>query len=248
MRAGRVILLAGLPAGLGTSTVALALADALAGLGRAVLLVAPLAALGEAAWQAGPARMAGPACVLGQGPGPGLVPLELSDEQALPAALPALAREADFIIVDRFTGLRVADSPWHRAADDLLLLVDGRPGMDTRALLLAGHILRHWPDRRLMVLHTRMKGPFNWQTAAARFLQRLARHHGAAPCDLGCLPEAPEIARAAREGKPFTRLFPNHPGSRQMRLAARQLVRMDDVEGPAGSRTAPAAQPEWARP
>lgn len=225
-RQGRIVLVTGLPAGLGASTVALALADALAGMGRGVMLVGRLSSLGDVAPDARPARQLGPALVLPQTVGPDLVPLDLCDEALLPQALSLLAREADFVLVDRFTGLSVKDSPWFRAAGEILLLVDGRPGMDTRSLLLAGHVLRHWPDKALHLLHNRMDGPFNWQTMSARFQRRVLRHHGVLPLDLGCLPQAPEIARATREGKAFSRMYANHPGARQIRQVARQLLRL----------------------
>jgi hypothetical protein len=229
MGMGRILLMAGLPVGLGASTVALALADALCGLERSVVLVASLAGLGNPPLSPLPAQALASAWLLPQESGPDFLPLELCDERELPGLLPLLAREADFILVDRFTGLHVKDNPWYRAADEVVLLVDGRPGLDTRSLLLAGHVLRHWPGRPLHVLHTRMGGPFNWQTQAQRFLRRLERHHGWPARDLGCLPEAPEIQRSHEEGRPFTRMYPNHPGSRQLRQTARQLLRLADL-------------------
>jgi hypothetical protein len=225
MARGRIILLTGLPAGLGASTVALALADALCGMERAVTLVASLAGLGRPALGPRPARPLGSAWLLPQEQGPDLLPLELADAAGLPAVLGLAALETDFVLVDRFTGLHVKDSPWYRVADEVLLLVDGRPAMESRGLRLAGHVRRHWPGLPLHVLHTRMGGPFNWQTQSARFLRRLDHLPGAALQELGCLPEAPELQRARVEGKPFTRMYPNHPASRTLRQGARLLLR-----------------------
>jgi hypothetical protein len=225
---GRILLITGLPAGLGASCVALALADALSGMDRGVVLAASLAGLGNPPLSSLPARPLGPAWLLPQETGPDFLPLELCEEQTLPMLLPLLARETDFILVDRFTGLFVKDNAWYRAADEILLLVDGRAGMDTRSLLLAGHIQRNWPRKILHVLHTRMSGPFNWQTQAARFLRRLERQPGMTARELGCLPEAPEIQRAREAGRPFTRMYPNHPASRQLRQSARHLLRLAD--------------------
>ncbi|MDP2360249.1 MAG: hypothetical protein Q8O14_05800 [bacterium] len=229
MSKGRIILVAGLPAGLGASTVALALADAWCGVGRDVVLVSSLGTMGPALPTGRPVRRDGPACLLTQEQGPTLAPLELCDEAALPAFLPVLARDADVVLVDRFTGLHVKDNPWFRAAGEILLLVDGRAGMDSRSLMLAGHVLRHWPDRTLHLLHNRMEGPGNWQTSAAGFQRRLERHYGIQAPELGCLPAAAEIARSTREGRPFTRMYPNHPASRCLRQAARQLMRSPEA-------------------
>jgi len=231
MARGRIILLTGLPAGLGASTVALALAEALCGMDRAVTLVASLAGLGKPALGSRPARPLGGAWLLPQDQGPDLLPLELADDAGLPAVLGLAALETDFVLVDRFTGLRVKDSPWYRVADEILLLVDGRPAMESRGLRLAGHLRRHWPGRPLHVLHTRMAGPFNWQTQAARFLRRLDGLPGAPVQELGCLPESPEIQRARAEGKPFTRMYPNHPASRTLRQGARLLLRTPPARG-----------------
>jgi len=225
MARGRIILLTGLPAGLGTSTVALALADALCGMERAVTLVASLAGLGRPALGPRPAQPLGGAWLLPQEQGPDLLPLELADPAGLPAALGLAALEADFVLVDRFTGLHVGGSPWYRVADEVLLVVDGRPAMESRGLRLAGHVRRHWPGLPLHVLHTRMGGPFNWQTQAARFLRRLDGLPGAPVQELGCLPEAQELQRAREEGKAFTRMYPNHPASRTLRQGARLLLR-----------------------
>lgn len=228
MSTGRILLVTGLPVGVGASSVSLALADALCGLERAVVLVASLAGLGNPPLSPLPAQSIGPAWLLPQECGPDFLPLELCDEQLLPALLPLLAREADFVLVDRFTGLHVKDNPWYRAAHEVILLVDGRPSQDTRSLLLAGHIQRNWPEKALHVLHTRMSGPFNWQTQAARFQRRVEGLHGLPALEMGCLPEAPEFQRAHEEGKAMTRMYPNHPGSRQLRQTARRLLRLGD--------------------
>lgn len=224
MKRGRIVLLTGLPAGVGVSTVGLALAEALCVQSRAVTLVAPLMALGGLLRNGGPVQSMAGATTVEAGEGLRLVPLELSQEENLPGLLPLLSLEADFVLVDRFTGLRVADNPWQRAADESLLVADGRPGMGTRSLMLAGHLARHWPLRPLHVLHTRMAEGHPLDRGPAGFHHRLETLGVKAALDLGCLPDDAGLARASREGVPFTRMFPNHPASRRMRQAARTLI------------------------
>lgn len=224
MNRGRVVLLTGLPAGVGVSTVALALAEALCAQSRSVLLVAPLAAVGGLLRQGGERRQIMGATLVESSGGLSVAPLELCREEQLPALLPVLALESDFVLVDRFTGLRVAGNPWQRVADETLLVVDGRPGMDVRGLMLAGHLGRHWQGRPLHLLHTRMGEGHSPERAPALFRHRLEQLGLRPSLDLGCLPDDRAIARASREGVPFTRMFPNHPASRRLRQAARALM------------------------
>lgn len=224
MKRGRVMLLTGLPAGVGVSTAGLALADALCAQSRSVLLVAPLAAVGGLLRQGGQVRHVMSATLVECAGGLVVAPLELCVEDQLPQLLPLLAMETDMVLVDRFTGLRVAGNPWQRVADEALLVVDGRPGMDIRSLLLAHHLGRHWPHRPLHLLHTCMGDGHNPDRAPASFRHRLEQRGLQPALDLGCLPEDPSIARASRDGVPFTRMFPNHPASRRLRQAARSLM------------------------
>jgi MinD-like ATPase involved in chromosome partitioning or flagellar assembly len=226
-RCARRLLISGLPAGAGASAMASGLAEALAGLGRSVIHAAPLKDLPPLGGAGRPAHRLDGAVLFPQEEGLELAPLELLDAERPTESLLRASLGGDWLVVDRFTGLRVEGNPWYALADELLLVVDGRPGQDTRALLLLGHIFAHWPQLPVSLLFNRLEAGSPWQVVAQRFGSRLLRHFGRELPALGGVQEAYEFGRAHAERRAITRLFPNHPAARTLRQVARQLLHLD---------------------
>lgn len=235
----RRLLISGVPAGAGASSMARGLAEALGGLGRQVQLAISLDDLPVLTGGPLPARQADGAVVFPQPDGCDLVPLELLDPRRPVDSLARLSRTGDWLLIDRFTGLSVGQSTWYALADELLLVVDGRPGQDTRALLLLGHVFGHWPALPVSLVFNRLEAGSSWQLAAQRFNARLRRHYGRELPVLGGVREAEEFRRADRERRAITKVFPNHPASRTLRQVARQLLHLD---------VARAQHPAWRAP
>ena len=222
---GRTILMAGLPAGQGVSSLSLALGDALAELGRDVLVATALDNMPPAEMTPrGERRDTG--LVLQMRHGPGLCPLEfLAPPQT--ASLRRLSEEADFLLIDRFTGLAVADSSWYNMADEVLLLVDAREDGPAKGLLLASRILRDQPGLPVYVCFNRISYNQDWQQLGEEFNSRLESLGGRELLILGGIREALDTRRASREQVSLLRAVPNHPNSRVIRSLARRLLHLE---------------------
>lgn len=242
-RHARRLLISAVPAGAGASSMAHGLSDALAGMGRQVQLATAIEDLPPLAGGTLTARQSDGAVVFGSSEGCDLVPIELLDPRRPTDSLARLSRTGDWLIVDRFTGLHIAQSTWYAIADELLLVVDGRPGLDTRALLLLGHVFEHWPALPVSLLFNRLDALSSWQVFAQRFNARLRRHFGRELPVLGGVWEADEFERASRERKPITRVYPNHPAARTLRQVARQLLHLDVARAQHPAWRAPAGAP-----
>lgn len=230
MNGGRCLLVTGLPAGLGASTFSMACADAIAAMGRRVALLSSLSSLPDLTGGL-PARPFGSLYLFPRpSGGPDLIPIELADEQDLASGLRRVKAEYDMVVIDRFTGLNVQDSRWYGHADEIVVIVDGRPGQESRSLMLLGRIVRYWPDRDVSFLYNRVHSTLSWDAQLQRFLNRLETQFGFKPHCLGILPEAGELQRARRECRAFNRMYPNHPASRRLRQMARHLL-LGDGQG-----------------
>ncbi len=222
---GRTILLTGLPAGQGVSSLGLALGDALAELGREVLIATGLDNMPPAEMTPrGERRDTG--LVLQMRHGPSLCPLEFLAQPAH-ASLRRMSEEADFVLVDRFTGLAVANSPWYAMADEVLLMVDAREDGPAKGLLLASRILRDQPGLPVYVCFNRISYNQEWQQLGDEFNARLEALGGRELLVLGGIRDALDSRRATREHVSLLRAVPNHPNSRVIRSLARRLLHLE---------------------
>ncbi len=222
----RRILVSGLPSGCGCSMVAASLAHCLNELERRVALVGPLADL-PARLHRAPAARGASLSAFGLGGGAAYLPLELLQPPGRTQALRQQPLDCDFLLLDRFTGLAVAGQEWYDLADEVLLVVDLEEGRESKSLHLAARICAAWPDLPLYVLLNRTAEWPDWQVLGREFNRKTEKICGRRFPVLGGIPITIEMERAARERISFAELFPNHPATRILKQAARQLLHME---------------------
>ncbi len=227
MSPSRKLLITGLPVGLGATMAARGLGDALHDLRRRVCILTGLADCpGLKGAQQTVTRRAG-GLVFRNLRGPDFVPLETLEAADEAEALRTIDPDCEFLIIDRFTGLNVRQSSLYDLADEVLLMVDGRPGQSARSLILLSHILNRRPGLPVYALINHLTAGQGWQAAAQSFNNRCRRHLGRQVLILGGIDSAPEIARAQREQQSPVRMYPNHPASRMLRQVARHLLHVE---------------------
>jgi hypothetical protein len=123
----------------------------------------------------------------------------------------------------------VADSPWYQLASEVIVIVDGQPQNESRALVLLARIQAAWPHLPVYLVFNRIAEWPDWSVQGRDFNQkcenRLRRRFPA----LGGLPINPEWARCRRQADTLLNQFPNHPGSRVIKHMARQLLHLEVI-------------------
>ncbi len=220
----RRILLTGLPAGVGVSSIALALSDALIELKRSLCFFAPMKDLAlERAPGLGAVQSQWGTCFRATDD-LHRIPLETLDSRNPIQAMQAMREDASLAVIDRFTGLNVRNSPWFAIADEVLVIVDGRPEHSHQSLAFIDRILQEWPRISLRILINRLP---SWKSPAVASLdlRNLLQKRLAYSLDgIGVLHESTSMRRSSGEGQALTRIFPNAPEARCIRQMARRLL------------------------
>ncbi len=221
MRQGRSILITGLPAGVGCSSFARALAFALSDMRRKVLLVASMQSLPVRVGNWMHKQRSGALLLTSDSGDPDCLPLESMVD---PLVLAAFFQEYDHVVIDRFTGMNIRQNMWYQLADDVIVMADDREFRTTHSQILAGRIARAWPDLRQHLVLARCPQDGGAQLRAMQCVEQMRNRHQAEIDVLGWVEESPELARAGRESRPFVRMYANHPTSRNLRRMARSLL------------------------
>lgn len=223
---GRRILLTGLPAGVGATTLALELGRALGELGRSTAVASSLKSLPASLGQR-PAGRSPHGVVFGLGGGEAYIPLELLRPANHPEALAVLCRDCEFLLLDRFTGLAIRPSDWYSFATEVIVIVDGQPENNSKALGLLARICQDWPQLPVYLVFNRIPEWPDWAVQGRDFNQKCENRLGRRFPALGGLPITAELARCRQQADTLLGLYPNHPGSRVVKHMARQLLHMD---------------------
>jgi septum formation inhibitor-activating ATPase MinD len=221
VKQGRSILITGLPAGVGCSSFARALAFALSDMRRKVLLVASMQSLPVRVGNWMHKQRSGALLLSSDSGDPDCLPLESMVD---PLVLAAFFQEYDHVVVDRFTGMNIRQNMWYQLADDVIVMADDREFRKTHSQILSGRIARVWPELRQHLVLSRSMPDGGAQLRAIQCAEQMQRYHQSDIEVLGWLEESPELARAGREARPFVRMYANHPSSRNLRRMARSLL------------------------
>ena len=225
---GRRILLTGLPSGVGCSRLAIELAHALADLGRSTAVAGALKDMPRS-FAPRPAGKSPHGVVFGLGGGNAWIPLELLQPAGRQESLAALAPDCEFLLLDRFTGLAIADSDWYRQATEVIVIIDGQPESESKALHLLGRIDKAWPTLPVYLVFNRVASWPDWQVLGRDFNQKSEKVCRRRFPALGGMPITAEMARCRQEGRSLLDLYPNHPCSRNLKLMARQLLHLEVI-------------------
>jgi MinD-like ATPase involved in chromosome partitioning or flagellar assembly len=218
------ILMTGLPAGVGVSSLALSLADALLELKRSVRYFAPVKDLAVERAHALSAVQLDYGTILRASDGLDRIPLESLDASWFQSHIVALSETADYALVDHFTGLSIKNSPWYDLADEIVLVLDGRPKQAVRNMAYIARVRQYWSHLPMRLVLNRLPKGQSAVTASQELRSMLSERLSYVPSSLAIFHESKSFQLATREGLALTRIFPNSPEARCMRQMARQLL------------------------